>query len=60
MKLRAGHTLNNLALGTDYDLKKQWKLRGSYVYDHYKDRSHPALKGGLHTLIMDVSLGFWV
>lgn len=52
------NTLNSLALGADYDLKKQWKLRGSYVYDHYKDSSHPALKGGLHTLIMGVSLGF--
>ena len=51
----AVHSLN---LGVDYQLKKNVKLKASYVYDYNKDDSYAALTGGYHTLMMGVGFGF--
>ena len=51
----AVHSLN---LGVDYQLKKNVKLKASYVYDYSKDDSYTALTGGYHTLMMGVGFGF--
>ena len=52
---RAVHSLN---VGVDYALKKNVKLKASYVYDYNKDDSYSALTGGYHTLMMGVGFGF--
>ncbi|MBK9021066.1 MAG: MtrB/PioB family outer membrane beta-barrel protein [Sulfuritalea sp.] len=51
----AVHSLN---VGVDYALKKNVKLKASYVYDYNKDDSYSALTGGYHTLMMGVGFGF--
>jgi hypothetical protein len=51
----AVHSLN---LGVDFEIKKNVKLKASYVYDYNKDDSYSALTGGYHTLMMGVGFGF--
>lgn len=51
----AVHSLN---VGVDYEVKKNVKLKASYVYDYNKDDSYAALTGGYHTLMMGVGFGF--
>jgi hypothetical protein len=51
----AVHSLN---LGVDYAVKKNVKLKASYVYDYNKDDSYTALTGGYHTLMLGVGFGF--
>ncbi|MDP2366652.1 MtrB/PioB family outer membrane beta-barrel protein [Rhodoferax sp.] len=50
--------LHSLALGVDYAVKKNIKLKASYVYEYNKDASYPALTGGYHALMMGVGVGF--
>jgi hypothetical protein len=51
----AVHSLN---LGIDYVLKKNVKLKASYVYEYNKDASYSDLTGGYHTLMLGVGFGF--
>lgn len=51
-------TVHSLNLGVSYELKKNVKLKASYVYDYNKDDSYSSLTGGYHTLMMGVGLGF--
>lgn len=65
-KLGAGNTIDgtissavhSLNVGVDYEVKKNVKLKASYVYDYNKDDSYSALTGGYHTLMMGVGFGF--
>jgi opacity protein-like surface antigen len=50
--------VHSLALGVDYAVKKNVKLKASYVYDYNKDDSYSALTGGYHTLMLGVGFGF--
>jgi hypothetical protein len=65
-QLAAGNTIDgtinsavhSLALGADYVIKKNVKLKASYVYEYNKDASYSAMTGGYHTLMMGVGFGF--
>jgi hypothetical protein len=50
--------VHSLALGADYVLKKNVKLKASYVYEYNKDASYSDLTGGYHTLMLGVGFGF--
>lgn len=50
--------VHSLALGADYVLKKNVKLKASYVYEYNKDGSYSDLTGGYHTLMLGVGFGF--
>lgn len=52
------NAVHSLAFGVDYAIKKTLKLRSSYVYDRYTDKTFSDLSGGYHTLMMGVTLGF--
>ncbi|PKO94347.1 MAG: hypothetical protein CVU16_03345 [Betaproteobacteria bacterium HGW-Betaproteobacteria-10] len=51
-------SVQSLTFGADYELKKQMKLRGSYVYEYYSDKAYGDLTGGYQALMVGVSLGF--
>lgn len=51
-------TVHSLSLGVDYAVKKNVKLKASYVYEYNKDGSYSALTGGYHTLMLGVGFGF--
>jgi len=51
-------SVHSLALGVDYTVKKNVKLKASYIYEYNKDASYAALTGGYHTLMMGVGFGF--
>ena len=50
--------LHSLALGADYVVKKNVKLKASYVYEYNKDGSYSDLTGAYHTLMLGVGFGF--
>lgn len=50
--------VHGLALGVDYRIDKSIKFKGSYTYDHYKDKVYSSLTGGYQTLMLGVSFGF--
>lgn len=50
--------VHSLALGADYVVKKNVKLKASYVYEYNKDGSYSDLTGGYHTLMLGVGFGF--
>jgi hypothetical protein len=50
--------LHSLNLGVDYELKKNVKLKASYVYEYNKDESYSALTGAYHGLMLGVGFGF--
>lgn len=51
-------SVHSLALGADYVIKKNVKLKASYVYEYNKDASYTDLTGGYHTLMLGVGFGF--
>lgn len=55
---RINNTVHSLALGVDYELKKNMKLKAAYSYDYYDDRIYSALTGGVNSLMLGVSFGF--
>jgi hypothetical protein len=55
---RINTTVHSLALGVDYELKKNTKLKASYSYDYYDDKVYRALTGGVNALMLGVSFGF--
>ena len=55
---RINNSVHTVALGADYALKKNTKLRVSYSYDYYNDKVYSALTGGVNTLMLGLSLGF--
>jgi len=55
---RINSSVHSLALGVDYELKKNMKLKASYSYDYYDDKIYSALTGGVNGLMLGVSLGF--
>lgn len=55
---RINSTVHSLALGVDYELKKNMKLKASYSYDYYDDKIYSALTGGVNGLMLGVSFGF--
>ena len=55
---RVNSTVHSLALGVDYALKKNLKLKASYGYDYYDDKVYSALTGGVNSLMLGATLGF--
>ena len=55
---RISNSVHSLGVGVDYALKKSVTLKGSYVYEYYKDKIYSDLTGGYHTLMAGVALGF--
>jgi hypothetical protein len=51
-------SVHSLALGVDYVVKKNVKIKASYVYEYNKDASYSDLTGGYHTLMLGVGFGF--
>ena len=51
-------TVHSFALGADYVLRKNVKLKASYIYEYNKDASYVNLTGGYHTLMMGVGFAF--
>lgn len=52
------NSVQTLALGADYAFKKTMKFRGSYSYDYYSDKVYTELTGGVHTVMLGISMGF--
>lgn len=47
--------LHSLSLGVEYAWKKNMSLRGTYIYDYYKDHVYRDLSGGYNTLILGLN-----
>ena len=58
MRDKIDNTLHSVGLGASYALRDGLTLRGSYVYDRYRDKAFSNLNGGHHRLMMGVSIGF--
>lgn len=49
------NVLQTLSFGVEYALKSSLSLKGSYIYDNYKDRVYNELSGDLHTIMVSIS-----
>ena len=52
------NTIHSISLGAEYRVSKTTMLQGIYQYEHYEDDAYPTLDGGLHTLMLGLSLKF--
>ncbi|MBI5689983.1 MAG: MtrB/PioB family outer membrane beta-barrel protein [Verrucomicrobia bacterium] len=50
------NVLHTLELGARWQLTKDRQLRVAYRYDNYDDAAYPVLSGGIHSLMVAVSL----
>lgn len=50
------NTLHSLSVGADYSLSSAMKLRANYIYDRYDDDAYSLLSGGVHTLVIGLSV----
>jgi len=52
------NSVHSLVFGVDYALNKTVKLKGSYDYEYYQDRSYDSLSGGYHALMIGTTFAF--
>lgn len=52
---KVDNLLHSLALGMEYAWKKNLSLRGTYIYDYYKDQVYRDLSGGYNTLMLGLN-----
>ena len=52
------YQLHSLAIGADYDLNRSTTIRANYFLDYYDDDRSSPLQGGVHTIVLGVSIDF--
>ncbi len=52
---RVDNYLHSLAFGMEYAWKKNMSVRGTYIYDYYKDHVYHDLSGGYNTLMLGLN-----
>lgn len=51
-------TIHAVSVGGEYKLNKTTSLTGFYQFEHYDDDAYTAMTGGLHTIMMGLSIRF--
>jgi hypothetical protein len=52
---KVDNLLHSLAFGMEYAWKKNMSVRGTYIYDYYKDHVYRDLSGGYNTLMLGLN-----